>query len=86
MITAIDTDRLTLRNYDNIPSQRLCERLGMRQEALFHEFISFVDNPDGTKYYEDTNHHQPIESRGYLRNVAISAFLTFAGFAEFNAF
>lgn len=42
---------------DNIPSQRLCERLGMRQEALFHEFISFVDNPDGTKYYEDTREY-----------------------------
>lgn len=39
---------------DNIPSQKLCERLGMRKEGLFLEFISFVNNPDGTPRYEDT--------------------------------
>lgn len=33
---------------DNLPSQRLCERLGMRREGLFREFVSFIDNPDGT--------------------------------------
>lgn len=38
----------------NIPSQRLCEKLGMRQEGLFKEFISFVNNPDGTPKYENT--------------------------------
>ena len=27
---------------NNIPSQRLCERLGMRREGLFKEFISFA--------------------------------------------
>jgi RimJ/RimL family protein N-acetyltransferase len=36
---------------DNIPSQKLCERLGMRKEGLFMEFISFVNNPDGTPHY-----------------------------------
>lgn len=38
----------------NIPSQRLCEKLGMRREGLFMEFISFVNNPDGTPLYENT--------------------------------
>ena len=38
----------------NTPSQRLCERLGMRREGLFTEFISFVNNPDGTPHYENT--------------------------------
>lgn len=39
---------------DNAPSQRLCRRLGMRQEGVFREFVSFVSNPDGTPLYEDT--------------------------------
>ena len=39
---------------DNISSQKLCERLGMRQEGLFLEFISFINNPDGTPLYENT--------------------------------
>ena len=39
---------------DNIPSQNLCRRLGMRQEGLFREFVSFVNNPDGTPKYENT--------------------------------
>ena len=39
---------------DNTASQRLCEKLGMRREALFLEFVSFVNNPDGTPLYENT--------------------------------
>lgn len=39
---------------DNIPSQKLCERLGMRKEGLFMEFISFINNQDGTPHYENT--------------------------------
>jgi len=38
----------------NLPSQRLCEKLGMRREGLFMEFISFVNNSDGTPRYENT--------------------------------
>lgn len=38
----------------NTSSQRLCERLGMRREGLFLEFVSFVNNPDGTPKYENT--------------------------------
>ena len=39
---------------NNKASQHLCEKLGMRQEGLFKEFISFVNNPDGTPRYENT--------------------------------
>ncbi|MFT9076200.1 GNAT family N-acetyltransferase [Ethanoligenens sp.] len=39
---------------DNIPSQKLCERLGMRREGFFIEFISFINNQDGTPHYENT--------------------------------
>lgn len=39
---------------DNLSSQKLCKRLGMRQEALFLEFISFVENADGSPRYENT--------------------------------
>ena len=28
--------------------------MGMRQEGLFVEFVSFVNNPDGTPKYENT--------------------------------
>ena len=38
----------------NLPSQHLCEKLGMRREGLFKEFVSFVNNPDGTPHYENT--------------------------------
>lgn len=38
----------------NTACQRLCERLGMRKEGLFVEFVSFVNNPDGTPHYENT--------------------------------
>lgn len=39
---------------DNIRSQKLCERLGMRREACFIEFVSFIQSPDGTPKYENT--------------------------------
>jgi RimJ/RimL family protein N-acetyltransferase len=39
---------------DNIPSQKLSERLGMRREGLFVEFVSFINNEDGTPHYENT--------------------------------
>ena len=38
----------------NLPSQRLCEKLGMRREGLFMEFVSFINNPDGIPRYENT--------------------------------
>ncbi len=38
----------------NLRSQKLCERLGMRKEGCFMEFISFTKNEDGTPKYENT--------------------------------
>ncbi|MDD2966960.1 MAG: GNAT family N-acetyltransferase [Desulfovibrionaceae bacterium] len=39
---------------NNIRSQKLCERLDMRNEGLFIDFISFIKNSDGTPKYENT--------------------------------
>lgn len=38
----------------NISCQHLCEKLGMRREGCFLEFVSFVKNADGTPKYENT--------------------------------
>ena len=38
----------------NIPSQRLCEKLGMRREGLFKEFVTFVNDENGNPIYENT--------------------------------
>ena len=38
----------------NLPSRCLCEKLGMRQEGLFREFVSFLRDPDGAPIYENT--------------------------------
>ncbi|MEW9309984.1 GNAT family N-acetyltransferase [Labrys neptuniae] len=38
----------------NIASQRLCERLGMRKEGTFVEFISFANDEAGNPIYENT--------------------------------
>ncbi|MFZ5794982.1 MAG: GNAT family N-acetyltransferase [Sphingomonas sp.] len=39
---------------NNLASQRLCMRLGMRQEGLFREFISFEADDSGVPIYVDT--------------------------------
>ncbi|ROT95438.1 N-acetyltransferase [Altererythrobacter sp. FM1] len=38
----------------NASSRRLCERLGMRQEGLFVEFVSFTSDASGEPIYENT--------------------------------
>ena len=38
----------------NARSRHLCEKLGMRREGLFTEFVSFVDDADGNPVYENT--------------------------------
>lgn len=38
----------------NLASRILCERLGMRKEGEFKEFISFRNDPDGTPIFENT--------------------------------
>lgn len=39
---------------DNYRSQKLCEKLGMRQEGCFIEFVTCTNNADGTPKYENT--------------------------------
>ena len=38
----------------NTSSQKLCERLGMRQEGAFKEFVSFKNDEAGAPIYENT--------------------------------
>ena len=38
----------------NIQSQKLCERLGMRREGLFEEFVTFINDENGNPIYENT--------------------------------
>ena len=38
----------------NVASQKLCEKLGMRREGLFMEFVSFVKDEDGNPISENT--------------------------------
>ncbi|WLE61819.1 GNAT family N-acetyltransferase [Burkholderia plantarii] len=38
----------------NVPSQRLCEKLNMRREGVFMEFVSFKNDRFGTPIYENT--------------------------------
>jgi len=38
----------------NTPSQRLCEKLGMRREGVFIEFVSFTKDDTGNPIYENT--------------------------------
>ena len=38
----------------NISSQKLCEKLGMRREGMFLEFVSFVNDECGNPIYENT--------------------------------
>ncbi|MDF1749224.1 MAG: GNAT family protein [Alphaproteobacteria bacterium] len=38
----------------NKPSQRLCEKLGMRREGMFVEFVSFTKDDAGNPIYENT--------------------------------
>jgi ribosomal-protein-alanine N-acetyltransferase len=53
------TDRGARRLYayvedTNIASRKLCEKLGMRQEGVFKEFVSFRTDDSGAPFYENT--------------------------------
>ncbi len=51
----------------NIASQKLCEKLGMRREGLFREFVTFVNQPDGTPLYENTIQYAILKKEWYKR-------------------
>jgi len=38
----------------NLRSQRLCEKMGLRQEGLFRKFVSFVSDAEWKPVYENT--------------------------------
>ena len=48
----------------NLPSQKLCKKLGMRQEGLFREFISFVNDVDGNPIYIKTTQFAILKREG----------------------
>ena len=53
----------------NIPSQRLCEKLGMRREGVFVEFVSFTKDDAGNPVYENTIQYA-ILRREWMSDVA----------------
>lgn len=55
----------------NIRSQKLCERLGMRMEGCFKEFISFTQNEDGTPRYEDTLQYAVLKKEWDLHSKSL---------------
>lgn len=55
---------------DNFASQKLCARLGFRQEGRFVEFISFIKNEDGTPKYEDTLQYAILKKEWLTHNDA----------------
>lgn len=53
---------------DNYKSQKLCEKLGMRKEGCFMEFISFTKYDDGTPKYENTLQYALLKKEWLVRN------------------
>lgn len=67
LFTHLFTERAARRLYayvedTNTSSQRLCEKLGMRQEGLFREFISFRRDGGGVPIYENTMQYALLRS------------------------
>lgn len=54
---------------DNIPSQRLCERLGMRHEGTFKEFVSFEQDAEGHPIFVDTRQYALLRKEWARRAV-----------------
>ena len=52
----------------NLPSQRLCEKLGMRREGLFREFVTFVSDEDGNPIYENTMQYAILKTEWDARH------------------
>ena len=54
----------------NARSQHLCEKLGLRREGLFREFVSFVDDADGTPVYENTIQYAVLKQEWMARRTS----------------
>ncbi|MCF8481393.1 MAG: GNAT family N-acetyltransferase [Rhodospirillum sp.] len=52
----------------NKPSQRLCEKLGMRREGVFVEYVSFTKDEAGNPIYENTMQYAILQ-REWLSGV-----------------
>lgn len=52
---------------DNIASQRLCDRLGMRSEGLFKEFVSFETDAKGVPIYVNTMQYAILQNEWALQ-------------------
>ena len=52
----------------NLSSQHLCEKLGMRREGLFREFVSFVNDADGNPVYENTYQYAILKKEWTTQN------------------
>lgn len=51
----------------NLSSRRLCEKLGMRREGMFLEFVSFVNDEDGAPIYENTMQYALLKKEWTLK-------------------
>lgn len=54
----------------NAASRRLCERLGMRQEGLFVEFVSFEADDNGQPIFENTMQYAILRKEWVSRQQA----------------
>ena len=46
----------------NLASQKLCQKLGMRQEGAFKEFVTFTQDAQGQPIYENTLQYALLRS------------------------
>ncbi|MFC4302160.1 GNAT family N-acetyltransferase [Cohnella boryungensis] len=53
---------------DNYRSQKLCERLGMRKEGYFIEFVSMTKYEDGSPKYENTFQYALLKKEWLINN------------------
>ncbi len=77
LFTHLFTERAARRLYayvedTNMASQRLCERLGMRQEGVFKEFISFRNDDSGVPIYENTMQYALLRHEWLLHGSSAS--------------
>lgn len=52
----------------NVASQKLCEKLGMRREGLFREFVTFVNDENGDSIYENTYQYAILKKKWELND------------------
>ncbi|MBD0413923.1 GNAT family N-acetyltransferase [Oryzicola mucosus] len=65
----------------NKPSQRLCEKLCMRREGVFVEFVSFTKDDAGNPIYENTMQYAILRREWMSDAVAIGQSLGMTGVA-----